>query len=710
MIQKNFRLKIELAIATTIGIAGVIAGTAYTNPSGWQKPALIALGSAATGFTVAKVLSGINDRTGILEREITALKLESGALQKKIDKEYQDAKSLLETIEQLQTAIALHDFQDSERQTTYDDLWSKAEQWRNAAHDCSTIAKRLKAELDAAHDELAQVEQNHKEAIAQLEKRHGEKIHKQVKAQVTAKAQKAYANYKTQFEALTAENQAQHEIELERYQSRIEELTVALNQLQAQLEATGSEKTQLTNAFEELTQKDLPDIQQTFEQEWLKNDQLLQSAIEQLQRANAELQQPRQFSGLTNIDSIGNKIISHFFAYGVVLDAIESVSIPAGFRLRFKFDRTEKFTSLSESEFDKRCNEPGLMGLSYTPLDFVFDARNFIVSVDIRTEPPAAKGEATVNNKAATVANPDADFYRAQNLLPASEFAKVYTMILDTKDVPSVRVNGETGSGKSSVVRLLLSEGLKAGKTRIRLHDPQAGSAEDRWGIPPTSKTADATSEAMTALLGRVERKEAPPINTIDVFDEIDSAMRKDEGMKKAYLSAMTQVRHLANQRMIVIGQNPGAGRGGLQWADMDNCGSIYIGDSALIAIKGSPKLSNKKAILEKQFTAIQDFCQGRNEANVLDGSEPNAFRFALVSLPRKAAFWIELPQFSSGVEPIGNLVVGTVAANPAHACPHCGSDELKVNKQLKTGTQFRCKSCSKCHTIKATQSATKLQ
>jgi hypothetical protein len=701
MISNQVRIKLELAALATVGISGLLIGNGYINPSGAQRFAITALGSATAGALTCAAVSALISPIGSLRLELGKAQTRVRVLEDRAEKDSQQAKEVAETCLQLQDAATNFDAEMSEAIAKVQAAEKLANDWQAAGLAARKVAGDFNEQIKALDAELKAAEQKQAQAIETLKQEHSANLHREIKAALQPKLHRMYENYQKHAEKEAAELKEQQAIELGRYQSRVDELKTEIEALEGNLAEVSNHRSDLTTAFESLVKTDLPDVQATFEREWLQNDQLLQNAIEQLRQKNAELQAPRMFPGTTAIDITGNRIIQHFANHEVCLDAIESVTIPSGFKLRFKFDRTNSYLKMTEEEFDKRVAEPGLMGLSYAPLDFVFDARNFIVSVDIATSVTIgsqASGKAETASEEIELA----DFYRANNLLPASEFSQVYKKLLATKDVPSVRVNGETGSGKSSVVRLLLSEALKAEKTRIRLHDPQSGSAEDRWGFAAISKDAQATSDAMSTLLKRVEEKNPPPVSTIDIFDEIDSTMRKDAGMKTAYLSTMTQVRHLENQRMIVIGQNPKAGRGGLEWSDLDGCGSIYIGDSAIHAIKGSPKLSQKKDALNKQYVAIQEFCQARNTEQGLDGSEPNAFRFALVSVPRKAPFWIELPPFSEGVEPRENLVTGTIAPPSARqTCPHCGSDDLKINKKSPAAIQYRCKSCSRCHSIK---------
>jgi len=135
--------------------------------------------------------------------------------------------------------------------------------------------------------------------------------------------------------------------------------------------------------------------------------------------------------------------------------------------------------------------------------------------------------------------------------------------------------------------------------------------------------------------------------------------------------------------------------RNGLQWADMDSVGCIYLADSAIQAIEHSPKLKGRNKKLVEQYNELLD-----ESAKSEENDPNNFFRFALIVLPGKPPFWLELPKFKTGIEgyqssvltqPITNIG-GNIAQNTALSCPHCAN-----TKHTKNGSnRLLCKGCGK--------------
>ena len=294
-------------------------------------------------------------------------------------------------------------------------------------------------------------------------------------------------------------------------------------------------------------------------------------------------------------------------------------------------------------------------------------------------------------------------------------------------NVPAIRIMGESGSGKSSITRLLLSEANKIHPLQILLHDPQAGTDEDRWEIPATHSDASTTGKALKNLAKDVENKARLTNRTFHVFDELDGLCKSDKDVKSGLLTIAKKARHIHGLHVLFMGQSSNVGNQGLQWADMGNFAAVYIGESALHGIEKSPVLAAIANKLKPQYQEVSEYCEGKNTALNLEGFEPEAYRFALVNIPGKQPYFLLIPAFSEGIpgymdgeaeslittldemdEPPGHASkpkleslaipldildihhpVGVVDIHPK--CPSCGSEKL-----TSKGDRWVCKSCKK--------------
>ncbi|NJN30941.1 MAG: AAA family ATPase [Synechococcales cyanobacterium RM1_1_8] len=237
------------------------------------------------------------------------------------------------------------------------------------------------------------------------------------------------------------------------------------------------------------------------------------------------------------------------------------------------------------------------------------------------------------------------------------EFIKL-VKLLSSK--PMAYLMGATGSGKSSLARKILDTIAAAQPTVIRLHDPQHGSAEDRWALLKASTSATGAAESLMTLAKRLEQSKFLEHPTVHLFDEIDGILAlESEGAaaKKALLKACKEIRHAGNETGIIMGQSSTVGRKGLQWDDVDNFSAIYIGGAAIHAIQKSPRLDARKSELKAQYAEVEDYCQGRNEAEGIDPKAPYAYRFCLLSVDGRKPEWYLIPPFDSGYTHRSNLL-----------------------------------------------------
>jgi len=293
-------------------------------------------------------------------------------------------------------------------------------------------------------------------------------------------------------------------------------------------------------------------------------------------------------------------------------------------------------------------------------------------------------------------------------------------------NVPAIRVMGESGSGKSSLTRLILSEALKANPFQILLHDPQAGTDEDRWEIEPASQDAKSTAKALKNLAKEVEDKVKLTHRSFHVFDELDGLCKSDKDVKSGLLTIAKKARHIHGLYVLFMGQSSNVGNQGLQWADMGNFAAVYIGESALHGIEKSPVLAAIAGKLKPQYQEVSEYCEGKNSAMNLEGFEAEAYRFALINIPGKQPYFLLIPGFSEGIKGYSEgadiasilevpasvpsvpasvprsetiatpldilevpLPVGVLVVPPK--CTSCGSDKL-----ASKGDRWACKSCKK--------------
>ncbi|MBI4738768.1 hypothetical protein HY772_04340 [Candidatus Woesearchaeota archaeon] len=717
--QNAMRLKLEWLGGSAIATLALLIGISYTNPSGFRNIALASLGGAVTAAAATLSLCAINDRTGVLQREISRLEIEVKSLKAKLDKEYEDAIALIAICEQLQDAVSKHEFELSESSSKVIAIEQQAQQWQLAAHNSRNAALNLKAQLE------------------QLQADFDERLHQAVKAKANRIARRNADMYISKRKEELTEINTAHLEQLqsikEGYQKELEELQTLLGQREQQLSEFAIE---IKTWDEEI----MPGTRSAFTESATSLQLQLQLAaqrLEALQNANAQLQAPRLFPGTTAIDTTGNRIVQHFAAYEVILDAVEAILIPTGFRLRFKCDRTNEFTKLTEEEFDKRTAEPGLMGLSYAPLDFALDTRNFIVSVDIVTSPPLVTGGGgaiasngkPITAAAATdlVSNGSAsseDAFRALGCFPASEFENV----IRDKFVPRVRVVAGSTGGKSPLMELIAVALAKQNQAELWLINPVPGSPKDWFSVPGLVQPGtDVTQEAIAQLqkahreLNERNKNLSQKYRFLIVCaDEINRLAREFADLGTV-IKDYYQISDHAQMGFITAGQ--GGNVSGVSGAaktdnakklmeeDFQNATQVFTAQAAKVW------LQKKSASLLPKLTELEALCRQLNEAAGLSPRpkpgtkvvDRHAYRVALVVSPATdEPFFLQIPPYShyadklEGISfpngaiitaPYENQVALGLASDPL-TCPHCGSAHTKQDRPLKTEIKRKCNDC----------------
>ncbi|HEY9646131.1 MAG TPA: hypothetical protein V6C88_07175 [Chroococcidiopsis sp.] len=493
-------------------------------------------------------------------------------------------------------------------------------------------------------------------------------------------------------------------------------------------------------------------IEDSFKQELASLQQRIVDAEHLIDR----LQAPRKFRGQTSIDKAGNRIIDHFAASSVILDAIESVKIPGGFQLRFKVDRNPDSTRLTEAEFDKHCDHLGLWGLSQRPLDFDLDPRNFLLSVALFTAPDGKLRPATPAHPRATsttgpelppALHPDHIAERFQDLhcYSALEFEEVVRL----KFVPRVRVVAGSTGGKSPLLELIAAAIARIQGGQIWLINPIPGSPKDWFHIPGVVPPgSDGIQCAITWLKRahdefKARRNDLPgtahqPFITVMV-DEINAIARDypDLGtvMKDFYqLSDHTRMGFLtAGQGGNVSGVSGGSqitrktgNASKLMEEDFQNATQVFTATAAKTWIEKHLKGAPMNTALER-LTALNQLCAELNSAEGKSAYptdptrktvSPDAYRIALVVSPRDTdPFFIQLPPYSHYVGqldgityPDGAIVtaptenqralglLNATPGKPTTPCTFCGSPGFRRKGHYKaTGRpRYVCVQCGR--------------
>lgn len=420
-------------------------------------------------------------------------------------------------------------------------------------------------------------------------------------------------------------------------------------------------------------------IEETFKKEIAS----LQQRIVDAENLIETLQSPRTFRGETSVDKAGNRIIEHFAASGVILDAIESVKIPGGFQLRFKVDRNPDSTRLSESEFDKHCEHLGLWGLSQRPLDFSLDTRNFLLSVNLYTVPDSKQRSPALTESKRSSAKADApapehiaEQFQELGCYSAAEFEEAVRL----KFVPRVRVVAGSTGGKSPLLEMIACAIAQIHKGELWLINPIPGSPKDWFHVPGVVPPGSDGIEAAIEWLQKAHdefksrRNDLPgtankPFITV-VVDEINAIARDfaDLGivMKDFYqLSDHTRMGFLtAGQGANVSGVSGGSqatrktgNASKLMEEDFQNATQVFTAAAAKVWIEKHLK-GGQLGTFGDRLTALNQLCADLNAAEGKSAYptdptskkvSPDAYRVALVVSPREPdPFFIQLPSYSS--------------------------------------------------------------
>ncbi|HAG80477.1 MAG TPA: hypothetical protein DCL61_04725 [Cyanobacteria bacterium UBA12227] len=512
----------------------------------------------------------------------------------------------------------------------------------------------------------------------------------------------------------------------------IESKILELQQAQEIIKKLQAELTDDQQTLSDIKENVVPAIRQKFDGEVNARDQMMMRLSGQVKILEGEIEQlkcPRLFRGNTTPDNTGNQIIRHFAAYGIVLDALESIRIPGGFKVRFKVDRNEDFRLISEQEFDKRTGETGLFGLSTKPLDFQLDRSNFILSVDILT----GFGDASKGNKTATkTIEPTLVATRFHDLNCHS--ADEWEDVVRAKFCARIWVIAASQGGKSPLLELAASAIAKVHGGQLILINPIPGSQKDWFHVPGLIQPGcDGIAEAIKHLedfyqefkhrrdnLNELTEK---PFITI-VVDEINAISRQWDDIG-CFMKDFWQLSDHTKMSLCLSGQASSVsafsgdakvkGANKLRREDYQNSTRIFTSEAAKEYLKNEAR--NGYDMLNN-LIKLEKLCEELNaQAGLIARPEmgskkvsPDAYRVALIVSPGHEPFFCQIPPygfyrdnldavaFPDGAKVTSPHLLGSeTVAQSAISCHYCGSSKVEKNGNYKDGTQrYRCRDCGK--------------
>jgi hypothetical protein len=392
------------------------------------------------------------------------------------------------------------------------------------------------------------------------------------------------------------------------------------------------------------------------------DDKFVQGILARMQELETKihhLSKPLRYLNATRSDMvIANVIIGYFERLGFILDRAGTDYRGYEATLEFITDRTGRLVLASELNEHVERLQPLTHVLN--TLEFKLDPETGLMTLLVRwgNKPAANTSEQSL-----------------RLILPLADVVK--RLIEGLSHKPTIRIMGATGEGKGVMARYLLSQVLTSNPWYCRLHDPQHGSSEDYWGIPKVSRSGNELKKALKDIEGQMISREATKnrdVVTLDILDEIDTHLDKKE-KKESFIDLISRIRHLG-MKLILIGQNPKVGRAGFEWSDMQQMNCIYMGASALDAIKASPQLEPRKDKLTKEYLTLSEHYERENE-NLQDDSK---YLFGLVVIPGKTPLWVELPRPDSIKVDCDELLLGKT-----FTIPNSFSQLIEVQNYTKT-------------------------
>ena len=445
----------------------------------------------------------------------------------------------------------------------------------------------------------------------------------------------------------------------------------------------------------------------------------LQQSNDSLMRDVAELQKPLQAVGTSDYAVAANRVANYYYEnYGYKLDVLNWVETEVGFNVLFATRRNPGLTEtelLPHNTLEQLAAFTNALHGTLPKLDFNY--QHSLLTLEIIHRKPAKKkslSETDINKL----------------WIPASKFEDT------VKGWSRVRLTGGSESGKSPTAENLAVCILKNRQGTAKLFNPQHDSVKNYWTIPVAGTSHTDSEKAIASLAKQVDARsngqESRDAFQLYLFDEIDSTMSHTKGKKSVIGSDVNFIiKQASHQNLgaIFIGQNANVSEyPGMDRSDWNSAVNVHIGSNAYDALTNSNLFTNEqKDLLKEKADKLSDFCSSKNDELMLDKTDPNSYRFALVVEPNKKPYFIELPSFGTytynlvfnscsnttdsaaiahtqqleTLEPLQNKDVlaaknSAVSGYVGSSCPSCSSTNLKRNGKQNGSQRYMCKDCGK--------------
>jgi len=608
-------------LARFLGFTGILSSIGMASG--------IALCSASTTRFSDKLERDWSDRLLQLETlsegRITALESESLGYQRNLEAAKDELAEAIEKLKKLHSENSELTSENSELTAT---LTTTTESLETEIRACEG---RYKSEREKVR-EFFQAKQREVEAwLQQRIKQHEEQCHQ---------------NYLEKCKKFKKTHRSKEAQLVEEYRMVEAQLTQIDSMYRAKWQQTKAQYDALIDGYDSVISSyhpELEEIRESFTEQ-------MNIAIDERNKVYAilrEYERGLRFPGTNKAQDAANRIIDFLERDNIKLDAVwcERVN-PADPGLYRVWVRERINPALLRAYLCNKSFEPHNPRLQCVagvidPVEIKLDGDRQMYVMDLRIDPKPVKRKEAV-----------APAY----LRPVSDFPEIVEQIFS---VPSSRIMGGTGGGKSSVVRLILAEKLDNDELILRLHDPLDGSPEDRWNLPKSSTSHEADRDALKALNRdrnhRLTTHQSTPLR-LDIFDEIDNTTKPNKSAKEAVLEFSRDARH-CGMRATFIGQYPNVKKAGYEWGEMDNFACVYLNDGAVHPIKNSPRLEAFRTELLGQYKDISKYCTTKNRELEISIKSPVAHRFALAVIPGFDPFWFELPAFTEGIYNTENIL-----------------------------------------------------
>jgi adenosyl cobinamide kinase/adenosyl cobinamide phosphate guanylyltransferase len=679
-------MRLPLRFSLEIAASGLIAVTALYIGTGMNSVHKLAIATSGTALLIGG-LSLATDKSGLLKLKIGELQAELEAVQKKLDREYDDKKELVSTSIELQNKL-------EKLKLKLENIVKERDTWMIASNEAGKKIIELQQGLNTYRDEIARRDSSDRR-----------EIHIAVKEQVERIRARLHENSTRWTAEEVATKQKEFDGQLALYQGRVTELNIELDSLKTELEEVESDNKQLKVALESLHKEDLPEIQKTFESEWKNNDELMQRNIEQLRQMNAELSKPDLFLGKTISNTRANEVIDYFWKQDITLEGRwiergESTDV-IYFHARELSSNPDLLETLNDVTNINWIRQQ--FGLFENP-KFDIDWQRLLVTLKV------------VHTKIKASQKDVERLWKSKE-----EFLDI------AGKWQRIRITGGSESGKSPTAENVAYAMVSARYGQVKLYDPQSASAKNHWSIKPVGVTHKDSVSGMKELASLMNANTID--NSVYLFDEVDSTLSDEPFAAKHIKDFIKQASH-KTLRCLLIGQNANASNyKGFQRTDFNNVVNLHIGANAYEAIENSSMTSSQKDKLKGIAEKLTEYCASINQQLPLENLDSKAARFALVIEPSKQPYYLELPYFGEyklseiATQHTENDDAASLAANAADAAdkalnadstvaaslpvnPYIGMQCLSCNEGKYTKTKssrgIKYYTCNTCHKSKS--------